>query len=309
MTRIDPRLNRNICKRSRSVVAQKRIGNPADLLQPGTTEHKDFGGYRRAGINRLSLGAQSFDESQLHRLGRVHGTDDILRSVEAARAGGIDNVNLDLMYGLPRQSVDDALADLQQAIALAPDHISWYQLTIEPKTEFARRPPPPVAEDDLAAMEAAGYRLLASNGFTRYEVSAFARPGRQCRHNLNYWTFGDYLGVGAGAHGKRSRRAKSGVLVTRTSKARQPRLYLEKPQETLQTPVAAKALIGEFVLNALRLTEGVSLQTFTERTGLEACALQPAWSELAAQGLLEADRLAATETGLRYLDSLIERFL
>ena len=276
---------------------------------PGTTEHKDFGGYLRAGINRLSLGAQSFDEAQLQRLGRVHGTDDILRSVEAARSAGIDNVNLDLMYGLPRQSVDGALADLEQAIALAPDHLSWYQLTIEPKTEFARRPPPPVAEDDLAAMEAAGYRLLADNGFSRYEVSAFARPARQCRHNLNYWTFGDYLGVGAGAHGKRSRPTKSGVLVTRTSKARQPRLYLEKPQETMQTPVATKALGGEFVLNALRLTEGVSARTFTERTGLDTSALQPAWSELAAQGLLETERLAATEIGFRYLDSLIDRFL
>lgn len=170
---------------------------------PGATERDDLGAYREAGINRLSIGAQSFSQDQLKRLGRIHGPDEVTACVEAARHGGFDNINLDLMYGLPSQTPKEAIADLEAAIALAPDHLSWYQLTIEPKTEFARRPPPGMPDEAvIAAMESAGRALLADAGFARYEISAYAKAGAACRHNLVYWTFGDYLGLGAGAHGK-----------------------------------------------------------------------------------------------------------
>lgn len=273
---------------------------------PGTTEHGDLAGYRSAGINRLSFGAQSFSDAHLAALGRIHDAGAIHRSFELARAAGFDNVNLDLMYGLPRQNRDQAMADLDAAITLAPEHLSWYQLTLEPKTEFARRPPPLPSDVMLAAIEDAGYARLDAAGFARYEVSAFARGGRQSRHNLGYWTFADYLGAGAGAHGKLT---TSPAAVRRTRKAHQPRLYLADPETTETADVPVEALPGEFMLNALRLTSGVALERFEAATGTPLTALEPARSRQIEAGLLEPGRLAATPRGFALLDSLIADYL
>jgi putative oxygen-independent coproporphyrinogen III oxidase len=276
---------------------------------PGSVEHHDFTAYRAAGINRLSLGAQSFDAGALQALGRIHGPGEILRAMGRARAGGFDNINLDIMYGLPEQTATGALDDLRQAIALQPEHISWYELTIEPKTEFARRPPRLAVEREVALMERDGLALLEAAGYERYEVSAFARPGFQCRHNRNYWSFGDYLGAGAGAHGKRSYREGPDLRVERTRKAAQPRLYMADPTATQRLPVEAHALPFEFMMNALRLIDGVPTERFEAATGLSCDRLQPVWDKLQNQGLVRANRLATTELGLRHLDTVLQRFL
>ncbi len=272
---------------------------------PGTTEHHDFHAYRAAGINRLSIGAQSFDPLQLQRLGRIHGVEDVTRAVRAAQQGGFDNLNIDLMYGLPGQDPDGALDDLQRAIELAPNHLSWYQLTIEPKTEFARRPPVLPDEDALAAIEEAGRERLARHGFERYEVSAYARDNARCRHNLNYWTFGDYVGIGAGAHGK----VTTGKRVIRTHKPRQPRLYLRDPAHTIEQTIDPGVLAGEFMLNALRLVDGVARETFQQRTGLPWSSVAATWAVTTDRGLTERDRIAATPLGLQHLDTLVQYFL
>jgi oxygen-independent coproporphyrinogen-3 oxidase len=273
---------------------------------PGTTEHGELASYRGAGINRLSFGAQSFDDQRLTELGRIHNSEAIRTSFQLAREAGFDNVNLDLMYGLPNQTRDGALADLDAAIALNPEHISWYQLTLEPKTEFARRPPSLPGDIIMEAMEQAGYRHLEAAGYQRYEVSAFARPGRECRHNRQYWTFADYLGVGAGAHGKRRRSDGTSL---RTRKAHQPRLYLGDPRATIEEVIPDDALPAEFMLNVLRLADGVSIDRFEETTGRPLIALEPARSTQINAGLLKADRLAATERGYSFLDGLIQEYL
>ena len=274
-------------------------------LNPGTTEHRDLGGYLGAGINRISFGAQSFDPMQLKRLGRIHDADDIDKSYHKARDAGFTNINLDLMYGLPQQTPGAALTDLERAIRLEPEHISWYQLTIEPKTEFARRPPILASDSSIAEMERLGRRLLADHGYERYEVSAYARAGYRCWHNENYWRFGDYLGVGAGAHGK----TRQGATICRTHKARQPRLYLATPTATNREPVAPSELIFEFMLNALRLRHGVSFAVFTQATGLATATLYPLWSELASAGLVQSERIATSDFGYEHLDTIIQRFL
>ncbi len=272
---------------------------------PGAVEHGAFGAYRQAGVNRLSIGAQSFSTAMLVRLGRIHGPDETERAVAEARAGGFDNINLDVMYGLPEQRPEDAVADLERAVALEPDHLSWYQLTIEPKTAFARHPPPTPDEGAIAAMEDAGRALLASAGYRRYEISAYARPGAECRHNLVYWTFGDYLGIGAGAAGKHRR----GGETVRTSKPRQPRLYLKSPGAVSAAPVPNGELPGEFMMNALRLVAGVDRRAFTERCGLPWSAVAPVWARTTALGLTEPDRIRATALGLQHLDRLVQFFL
>ncbi len=272
---------------------------------PGTTEHSDLGTYRRAGINRLSIGAQSFDDEALARLGRIHHGAETKDCAARARSAGFDNVNIDLMYGLPQQTPDQAIQDLEAALALEPDHISWYQLTIEPRTEFARRPPDLPPEDHIAETEHRGWERLEQAGFERYEVSAYARPGRRSRHNVNYWSFGDYVGVGAGAHGKLSTNGR----VARTIKPSQPRLYLQDPENQERQIVEAALLPFEFMLNALRLRDGVPLDRFTQRTGLGLEALEPVWGELADEGLVHRDRIATTAAGYRYLDSVVSRFL
>ena len=276
---------------------------------PGAVEYQDFAAYREAGINRISLGAQSFNPAQLKQLGRIHGPHEICTAFERVRAGGFENINLDLMYGLPQQTKAEATDDLGRALALGPEHISWYQLTIEPKTEFARRRPPLPVEGEVEAMEVSGHEQLAAAGFQRYEVSAWTRPGHRCEHNLNYWRFGDYIGIGAGAHGKLTRGGSAGSKIVRTSKAAQPRVYLAKPLETKQHAVSDAEVSLEFLMNALRLTEGVSADIFRSRTGLPLSSLEPAWSELAEMGLMRKDRIATTAFGYRHLDAVLQRFL
>jgi len=276
---------------------------------PGTTEHHDLAEYRAAGINRLSIGAQSFEDAQLQRLGRIHAAGDTLSSYARARAGGFANINLDLMYGLPEQTATAALADLRRALDLGPEHISWYQLTIEPRTEFARRPPVLASESVIEQIEVRGRELLAAAGYERYEVSAYAQPARRSHHNLNYWTFGDYFGFGAGAHGKLTHRDGDRCRIVRTRKPRQPRLYLADPTATQCENVDPTELTFEFMLNALRLSEGVGFDRFTERTGLHRDTLEPLWSELAEQGLVRREKIVTTPLGYRYLDSVVQRFL
>lgn len=271
---------------------------------PGAAEHHDFAAYRGAGVTRVSIGGQSFDPGQLRRLGRIHSADETRRTARQVAAAGFDSFNIDLMYGLPEQTVAAAVADLEQAIRLAPPHISWYQLTIEPNTAFARRPPPGLPDADHAgAMEDAGVAVLARHGYCRYEVSAYARPGHECAHNLNYWRFGDYAGIGAGAHGKRTAHGQ----VRRTAKPRQPRRFMADCRgET--TPVPPDELPGEFMMNALRLTDGVEAALFPARTGLPLVGVQDVWDELADWGMMRRDRLALTTHGHRQLDGVVARF-
>lgn len=278
---------------------------------PGTVEQEKFRAYRALGINRLSIGVQSFAPEKLKTLGRIHGRDEALRAAEAARHAGFDNFNLDLMHGLPGQSVEEALADLRQAIALGPTHLSWYQLTIEPNTVFYRDPPALPEDETLWAIQEAGQALLAGAGYRQYEVSAYAQSGRECRHNRNYWEFGDYLALGAGAHGKITR--PEGVW--RYAKTRLPRDYLAARLSgrfsASQGTVAHDELVFEFMLNALRLREGVPTVLFMQRTGIPLELIAPTLEELRAQGLLVADenRLACTATGFNYLNTVLQRFL
>lgn len=276
---------------------------------PGTVEQGLFQGYRAAGINRLSIGVQTFQTPQLKALGRIHSGDEALRAAASAREAGFRNVNLDLMHGLPGQSVAQALDDLRQAIALAPAHLSWYQLTLEPNTVFYREQPVLPDEEVLADIQDAGQALLAAEGYAQYEVSAYARDGQRSRHNLNYWQFGDYLGIGAGAHGKLT--MVSGDIL-RTAKTRMPKDYLSGDGFRVSAlPIARDELPFEFMLNALRLIEGVPAALWPARTGLSADALSATVHALQAKGLLQAvpDRLGATALGQRYLNRVIEAFL
>jgi len=290
-----------------STVRERLTADPEITMEanPGTLEHRPLEGYRQAGINRLSLGAQSFDPGQLTALGRIHSSADVETSYASARKAGFDNINLDLMYGLPGQSPAAAMSDLERALELGPEHISWYQLTLEPKTEFWARPPVLPGESLIEEIERAGRERLAAAGFERYEISAYARAGRQSRHNRNYWTFGDYLGAGAGAHGKLTRH--DGII--RTEKPSQPRLYLLDPLARSSRPLTPQVLAGEFLLNALRLVDGVSFETFTARTGLEPGSLAPKWERWVESGLLHDDRIAATPRGLDFIDAIIADFL
>jgi oxygen-independent coproporphyrinogen-3 oxidase len=277
---------------------------------PGTFEQERFSAYLRCGINRLSIGIQSFEPAQLTRLGRVHDRDEALRAADIARRAGFDNFNLDLMFGLPEQDMEAALADLRQAIACAPTHLSWYQLTIEPNTEFYRRPPALPDDERIADMQEAGIALLEQHGFARYEISACAQAGRQSRHNRNYWEFGDYFGIGAGAHGKLT--AADGSII-RTRKTRMPQHYLRGAQGRLAEArtIAAAELPFEFLLNALRLREGVPAALFAARTGLDLDTLNGALARLRRDGLLEPDpaQLRTTARGYNHLNTVLERIL
>ncbi|HEY0341425.1 MAG TPA: radical SAM family heme chaperone HemW, partial [Steroidobacteraceae bacterium] len=270
-----------------------------------------FGDYRAAGLTRVSLGAQSFDSERLKTLGRIHSPDETRRAASELHAAGLDNFNLDLMYALPGQDVDGAVRDLKEALALEPAHLSHYQLTLEPGTVFAGQPPE-LPEDDLAAeMLAECTSQLADAGFEHYEVSAYAHRGRQCRHNLNYWTFGDYLGVGAGAHGKVSFPGASEPIV-RTLQLREPRRYLASvPAVVTRTPVPADQLPFEFMLNALRLVEGFDAALFSERTGLGWDSIARQVDSLLGRGLLERSgtALRPSPQGLRFLNELLLTFV
>ncbi|MEE4360699.1 MAG: radical SAM family heme chaperone HemW [Pseudomonadales bacterium] len=277
---------------------------------PGTAEAARFAGYRSAGVNRLSLGIQSFSDRALAALGRIHDGQDARRAVELARRAGFERVNLDLMHGLPGQTPADSLADLDTALSLTPEHLSWYQLTIEANTHFHSRPPQLPLEDVLERIETEGAARIADAGLVRYEVSAWARPGGECRHNLNYWTFGDYLGIGPGAHGKCSAvDATGGLTIERTRRTRAPADWLQRPARRIAERVPEASLGGEFMLNALRLIEGVDEATFEARTGRPLAHLEPMLSAQRSEGLLRADRLATTALGLRFLDRVTGAFL
>ena len=292
--------------------AERLIGFTPDIeitleANPGTVEQERFAGFRAAGVNRLSIGIQSFDNRHLQRLGRIHDRAAAIAAVRAARAAGFDNINLDLMHGLPGQTPGEALADLHLACDLDPAHLSWYQLTIEPNTVFHKRPPTLPDEDVLAAIQDAGEAQLIGAGFGPYEVSAWARPGREARHNLNYWRFGDYLGIGAGAHGKVTRPGEGAIL--RTSKTRAPADYLARDGDWRagRQPVTAPERPFEFMMNALRLVEGVEPALYPARTGLDFATLAPRWRTLRDRGLVSdaAERLATTPLGLRHLNSVL----
>ena len=275
---------------------------------PGTVEHGRFAGYAAAGVNRVSLGAQSFDAAALSALGRIHGPGEIEAAVAELAAAGLDNFNLDLMYGLPSQSLDGALADVGAALALGPAHLSHYQLTLEPGTAFFHRPPPLPDDERIFEMQLECQRLLAGRGYAQYEVSAYARPGRRCRHNLNYWRFGDYLGIGAGAHGKLT----TATGTVRTEKARSPRAYLEAGGRSgVRRGVPPTELPFEFMLNALRLVDGFAIAEFEAATGLPVATIRPTLAEQASRGLLvEVDgRYRASELGFRFLNDLVGAFL
>ena len=279
---------------------------------PGTVEHGRFEGYAAAGVNRVSLGAQSFDAARLKQLGRIHGPEEIGIAVSELRAASITNFNLDLMYALPEQSTAGALADLSSAIALGPAHLSHYQLTLEPGTAFYFRPPPLPDDDQAFEMQNECQRMLAAAEFAQYEVSAYARPGSQCRHNLNYWRYGDYLGIGAGAHGKLT----VGDRIIRTEKTRMPREYLRHAVEGMgsgdtRRSVPAADLPFEFMLNTLRLYEGFTFADFERATGLAAHALEPGLAELVARTLMAetGGRWRPTGLGFRFLNDLQAAFL
>lgn len=279
---------------------------------PGTVERGRFGEYADAGVNRFSLGAQSFDAGQLRALGRIHSVGDIDSAVEELRSAGVENFNLDLMYGLPGQDVASALADVERAILAGPAHISHYQLTIEPNTFFHARPPELPDDDTIADAETACSDRLADAGYQRYEISAYAQAGRVCRHNVNYWRFGDYLGVGAGAHGKLSQEEPMAVL--RRWKLRHPADYMSAPAPRLdgEARLDPGQLEFEFMLNALRLTAGFHEDEFETRTGIPAAAVRPRWAALEREGLMASDGAGhwrASELGFRFLNELQGRFL
>ncbi len=273
---------------------------------PGTAEAARFRGYRDAGVNRISLGVQSFEDAKLGALGRIHSADEARCAIDMALAS-FDNVNIDLMYGLPGQTEAQARADIEEGVRAGTPHLSAYQLTIEPNTVFySKRPKLPV-HDACADMQQVIEQTLAAAGFEHYETSAFARPGRRCRHNFNYWEFGDYLGIGAGAHGKLSFADR----VTRHEQVKQPRDYLLATAGRSEKAISAIELPFEFMLNALRLIEGFPAELFPARTGLAAPVVEAKLQEAEKKGLLErsAQRIRPTERGRRFLNDLTELFL
>jgi len=274
---------------------------------PGTVEAARFAGFRQAGVNRISVGVQSFDDRMLAALGRIHGADEARRAVAVALES-FDNVNLDLMYGLPGQTLAMARSDIEEAVRLDAPHVSAYQLTIEPNTVFWSKPPQLPQHDESADMQLAAEEVLGAAGYGHYETSAFARPGHRCRHNLNYWEFGDYVGIGAGAHGKLSFPGR----ITRHSRIKQPREYLLSKNSLIEDrEVPANEIPFEFMLNALRLVEGFPMTLFAERTGLPPAAVEAKLAKAENLGLIERDwkRVRPTERGRHFLNELLQIFL
>jgi len=314
------------------VAARVRLAPNAEITleaNPGTVEHDRFEAYRAAGVNRISLGIQSFDPDKLRALGRIHDGDQARAAVRAVIEAGFDNFNLDLMWALPGQTVEQAMADVDTALSFDPPHVSHYQLTLEPNTVFAARPPELPDEETAWAMQDACGERLAGAGFANYEISAWAQPGRECRHNLNYWRFGDYLGIGAGAAGKITLPADGAVLRTRRKKIPQSWLAAAGDGSFIaeQAPVAAKDLAFEYMLNRTRLAEPIPVAEFATRTGLAIEALEPGLERAIQSGLLETGKsvgaaaptgahpgpdarfLIRTERGARFLNDLQALFL
>ena len=274
---------------------------------PGTVEQGRFAEFRSAGINRLSIGVQSFDADSLQRIGRIHGRREAIRAAESAHEAGLANFNLDLMYGLPQQTLAQALEDIRTAIALEPAHLSHYQLTLEPNTWFHRHPPALPDSEQSWDMQEACQSAMAEHGYTQYEVSAYARPDRQCRHNLNYWQFGDYLGIGAGAHAKLTDVA--GQTAWRLAKSKQPKAYLQQCAEHILTkdlPITPQDAVFEFMINALRLNAGFTEALFCERAGQSPATIAALLDKAVDKGLLErdADHWQPSALGRRFLNDL-----
>ncbi|HIF9482896.1 TPA: radical SAM family heme chaperone HemW [Photobacterium damselae] len=277
---------------------------------PGTVEAGRFQAYQQAGVNRISIGIQSFQDEKLKRLGRIHGAQEAITAAKLAAEAGLNSFNIDLMHGLPDQSINDALADLAQAIGLNPPHLSWYQLTIEPNTLFYSQPPTLPDDDDLWDIFEQGHKMLTDAGYVQYEISGYSKPGKQCQHNLNYWRFGDYLGIGCGSHGKIS--FDDGRIV-RTVKVKHPRGYLnpEKAYLDQETVVANDERPFEFFMNRFRLLEACPKQDFVARTGLPLTHIQGAidWA-LAQNYLTESDtHWQITEHGKLFLNDLLAAFV
>ncbi|MGC8697826.1 MAG: radical SAM family heme chaperone HemW [Halothiobacillus sp.] len=281
-------------------------------VNPGTEMAGQLADYRAAGITRASIGVQSFNEAHLKRLGRIHDARAAYRAIESAHAAGLASFNIDLMFGLPDQTQAEALTDLQIAIALNPPHLSWYQLTLEPNTPFAAFPPALPHDDTLDAMQSDGLKHLAAAGFEHYEVSAFAKPNHQCQHNRNYWEFGDYLGIGAGAHGKITLAAEN--RIERRVRTRHPSAYLSslgtKATVSAHT-VPTQELPFEFMLNALRLMDGFNVPLFSARTGLPIKAISETLQQLEREQLIDwqMTRIKPTARGTRYLNDVLQRFI
>ena len=280
---------------------------------PGTVEQQRFADYRAIGINRLSIGIQSFDDNALKALGRIHDSQQAIRAVQCAHQAGYDNVNLDLMFGLPGQTAELAARDISIALDLAPTHLSYYQLTIEPNTAYAHQPPKLPADDSSYDWQLANQERLATAGYQQYEISAYSQTDRQCQHNLNYWQFGDYLGIGAGAHSKITDASQQSI--TRSMKQKQPQAYLTHqgtPQQiqTVQT-LTSSELGFEFMLNALRLTNGFASALFLAHTGLPLSTIEKPLLSAERQGLLNWDiqHIQPTAEGQRYLNDVISLFL
>ena len=275
---------------------------------PGTVEADRFVEYQRAGVNRISIGVQSFSEPKLTRLGRIHGPEEAKRAARLASGLGLRSFNLDLMHGLPDQSLEEALDDLRQAIALNSPHLSWYQLTIEPNTLFGSRPPVLPDDDALWDIFEQGHQLLSAAGYQQYETSAYAKPGYQCQHNLNYWRFGDYLGIGCGAHGKVT---LAGGRILRTAKTRHPRGYMTGNYLDKQHDVEAQDKPFEFFMNRFRLLEPAPRDEFRRYTGLDESAIRPQIDEAIARNYLveTPESWQITEHGKLFLNSLLELFL
>ena len=295
--------------------ARSAMGFAGDIeitleANPGTIERGRFAEYRAAGVTRVSLGAQSFDERQLKLLGRIHSADETRRAAEELHAAGLANFNLDLMYALPGQTADEALSDLQAALALKPAHLSQYHLTIEPGTVFAAAPPVQPADEIVDDMLERCLQLLKQAGFEQYEVSGYALEGAKCAHNLNYWNFGDYIGIGAGAHGKLS--FANDDCAVRTQQTREPRRYLAaEPGALVRKQIARSDLPFEFAMNGFRLVRGFGDEVFESRTGVPVAVLERSLAPLVARGLVERGEKhwSATPKGFRFLNDILVELL
>lgn len=278
---------------------------------PGTVEYQRFYDYHKAGINRLSLGIQSFSTEKLKSLGRIHNGDEAIKAVSAAKAAGFTNINLDLMHGLPKQSVLEGLQDLQIAFSLEPTHISWYQLTIEPNTEFYQKPPQLPLEETMGELQERGEEVFKQKAYKQYEISAFSKDGYNCIHNRNYWQFGDYVGIGAGAHSKITDSEKK--IIRRTWKQKNPKAYLAQKNSFLAEEkfILATDLPFEFMLNALRLYQKIPIELFQQRTGLAFSSIEPILMKAQQQDLINYDTVAmeTTELGKRFYNDLLALFM
>lgn len=292
----------------------KRMAMPTEITleaNPGTIDQVKFHDFRQAGVNRLSLGIQSLQNDKLKILGRIHDRDHAIRAIELAKAAGFTNFNVDIMYGLPNQSIEDALSDVETALSFEPTHFSWYQLTIEPNTMFHHQPPALPVDDAIFEMQQAGLEGLAAAHFKQYEVSAYSLAGKECLHNRNYWEYGDYLGIGAGAHSKLTDLSTGEI--SRFAQVKHPKDYLDaaKRRALIATSVAEKDRAFEFMLNALRLTEGVPAKLFSERTGLSLSTINDIWQKAQLRGLMLEDRsrLCVSALGKRFLNDVVAMFL